>query len=382
MIPNHEIDPRSCRRWLRLGLTGPLGNPELRSRISDESGVAARLPGRKAAARLVGFVAVLSCLTLGFSGLAAASARASSAPGEVVTEPAEATASGVKLRGRLNPNGLPTTYYFEYGRVGWGECSNCTTKTALGGPLSGENEQEVPAVEVTGLEEGEYWYHLVATNEEGTVEAESIHFTGVPSPRGSAPGEVVTEPSEATANGVVLRGRLNPNGLPTTYYFEYGQFGWNECSNCTTKTALGGPLSGDTEQEVPAVEVNGLGSGLYWDRLVATNADGTAEGESVRFTVPEPISTPPSGGENGPGGQGGQASIWEPPTPVLTPPPTASPIQTTQPEASTGAHKLARALRACRHGSKGQRALCARQARRKYALAAARAGRQASHGKN
>jgi len=32
---------------------------------------------------------------------------------------------------------------------------------------------------------------------------------------GSLPSEVLTEPAEATATGFKLKGKLNPNGLPT-----------------------------------------------------------------------------------------------------------------------------------------------------------------------
>jgi hypothetical protein len=327
--------------------------------------------------RLVGLVAMLSCLALGLSGLVAASAQALSAPGEVVTEPAETTATGVKLRGRLNPGGLPTTYYFEYGRPGWGECSNCTMKTAVEGPLSGASEQEVPAVEVTGLvPDRRYNYLLVATNADGTQEGTVVDFTT--GATGELPREVQTEPAEAIPGGARLKGKLNPGGLPTTYYYEYGRAGCSEGPGCVKKTAVAGLLNGDTQQELPAVEVTGLGPGHYWDGLVASNADGTVEGEPVNFTVVELISTPPPESN---GGAGGQVSIWGPPTPVLTSTPTASPIQVTQPEASTGAQKLTRALRACRRRSRAQRAICARQARRKYALAAARAGRQADHGR-
>ena len=108
----------------------------------------------------------------------------------------------------------------------------------------------------------------------------------------SPPSEVQTEPAEAIPGGAKLKGELNPGGLPTTYYFIYARDTCDE--GCTpSKTATGEPLTGDTAQEVPAIEVTGLsgsgGSERYWDILVATNADGTVYGGLVNFTPGAPL---------------------------------------------------------------------------------------------
>ena len=74
-----------------------------------------------------------------------ASAQASSSPSEVVTEPAEAIPGGAKLRGKLNPSGLPTTYYFEYIGDNAIEClgvENCWPQTAHMGPITGDSQQQ------------------------------------------------------------------------------------------------------------------------------------------------------------------------------------------------------------------------------------------------
>jgi hypothetical protein len=96
-------------------------------------------------------------------------------PSEVVTGSAEATPTGYKLKGKLNPDGLPTTYYYKYASDTCDE--GCTPmKTAVVGPLTGVAQQEAPGVEVTGLTAGQYWYILVATNEDGTVEGAPVNF--------------------------------------------------------------------------------------------------------------------------------------------------------------------------------------------------------------
>jgi hypothetical protein len=291
-------------------------------------------------------------------------------PNEVVTEPVEATPSGFKLKGKLNPDGLPTTYYFHYWQVK--NCSedplDCGLSTVVVGPIIGDTQQEVPPVEVTGLTTGEtYGYELVASNADGTARStEETRFTVVPT---NPPSEVVTEPAEATANGFRLKGKLNPGGLPTTYYFEYASDTCDE--GCTPiKTAVVGPLTGNAQEEVPSVEVTGLNAGdTYWYRLVASNADGTEGGAVVMFTtLPE-----------GPSGQAKQEPKSEPAllvTPlVVTSPPTKT---TTKYKPLTKAQKLANALNACENRPKKRRATCKKQARKKYGKTSYKMGKQAS----
>jgi hypothetical protein len=216
-------------------------------------------------------------------------ALAASSPTEVQTEPAEVIPGGAKLKGELNPNGAPTTYYFKYAQDTCDE--GCTPKTtSVAGPLTGDTQQEVSAVEVTGLAPGRYWYYLVANNVEGISYGSPVNFTVEAT---GEPSEVVTEPAEASPTGYKLNGKLNPDGLPTTYYYEYIGSNEVECldmepglERCWHQTARVGPITGDTQQEVPPVEVTGLTVGVtYHYRLVASNADRTVWGNEASFTV-------------------------------------------------------------------------------------------------
>ena len=245
--------------------------------------------------RLAWFAAMSSGLALGLSGLAAASAQASSAPGEVVTEPAEATATGVKLKGRLNPDGLPTTYEFEYSASGCDDYrSYCVEQTATG-VVSGDSQQEVPAMEVTGLVAGEtYSYKLLARNTKGGKNGAFVDFTVPELGQGPWPPSTLVEPAAVTVAGVQLKGKVDPGGLPTTYYFQYVSQKCDEDAGgsylgCLRKTVVSGPLTGETMQEA-TVEVTGLEAGRYSYELVAHNADGTSEGNEVQFTVGAPTA--------------------------------------------------------------------------------------------
>ncbi len=372
---------------------------------------------------ICGLLALLATIGAALSlAVLPAAALAASPPTEVQTEPAEVIPGGAKLKGELNPGGLPTTYYFVYARDTCDE--GCTpSKTAKSGPLTGDTAQEVPAVEVTGLSGSggseRYWYYLVASNADGTVEGGLVNFTpgalppsigsesvsnvtehdatleaqietngrytgyefqlytidngeynfiqncpfNIPgyewcsefvktpppglrtsqpkyipagsgeqsvsldlasigvtldpgsiyhyrvlaadtheviagpvqtftTPPSASPSEVVTGAAEATPTGYKLTGKLNPGGLPTTYYFQYignNQIECVEVENCWPQTAHIGPITGDTQQEITPIEVTGLTVGVtYRYRLVASNANGTVSGHVARFTVGSP----------------------------------------------------------------------------------------------
>ena len=139
---------------------------------------AQRIIGLLVGGRALALVAMTIALTLlVFSG----SALAASAPSEVQTEPAEAIPGGAKLKGELNPDGLPTTYNFEYiGDIAY-ECvevENCWPHTASMGPITGDSRQQVPSIELRGLRPGEtYRYRLVADNADGTAQSKVATFT-------------------------------------------------------------------------------------------------------------------------------------------------------------------------------------------------------------
>jgi len=134
------------------------------------------------ASRRVSLLVVLVAAIGGVMLASVSPARAvSSPPSEMVTEPAVATPGGVELRGRLNPGGPPTTSYFEYSSNTCDESLSCIKRTAATGPLTGDTQQEVQPIEVTGLAAGnEYSYRLVANNKDGTVDGPEVTFTTPP----------------------------------------------------------------------------------------------------------------------------------------------------------------------------------------------------------
>ncbi len=107
---------------------------------------------------------------------------------------------------------------------------------------------------------------------------------------------VVTEAATAVSlSAATLQGTVNPNGLQTTYQFQYG-----------TSVAYGlvSPLSpqgvGSGTSVVPVTaSLTGLSPDTTYDfRLVATNSQGTGYGANLTFTTGVTPS-PPSSGQQG-----------------------------------------------------------------------------------
>jgi hypothetical protein len=106
----------------------------------------------------------------------------------------------------------------------------------------------------------------------------------------ASPPKVQIEPAEQIPTGFKLKAEVNPEGSATNYYFIYKQAGEVECEDlegCGPETPKGGPLTGNTQQEVQA-DVTGLTPAtnyVYW--LIARNANPEAvRSRELTFTTP------------------------------------------------------------------------------------------------
>jgi hypothetical protein len=205
-------------------------------------------------------------------------------PGSVAaTKPTVVTgpASGIKVteakvEGTVNPQGAPTTYYFEYGAT-----TDYGSKEPFSAKGIGYGHDALAVAEtLSGLAATtEYHYRVVAVSPEGTTYgADETFTTNGPQPTTTTGTGEVTAPRAAT-----LKGTVNPNGFATTYEFEYG-----------TTTAYGSSVpvpaadagSGTSTQSVEAA-LSGLSANTtYHYRLVAKNSNGTTLGEDKTFTTP------------------------------------------------------------------------------------------------
>jgi hypothetical protein len=249
------------------------------SSVNVSSSLAGLTPGTTYHYR---FVATSSAGTgLGADGLL----TTSPAPEALTGNASTVTTTSATLNGSVNPNGRATTWYFEYGTsTSYG--SKTTAKDA------GSNTSPVTvSAAVTGLSVGRtYHFRLVATSDAGTSRGADQTFST------SAAPTVTTKPaSEIKDTSAKLNGDVNPSGVATTWYIEYGT-----STGYGSKTPVASAGSGTSPNSVSAT-VSGLAHGTaYHFRLVATNASGTSTGSDQTFTTTGP-PVPKTGSATGVG---------------------------------------------------------------------------------
>ena len=199
-----------------------------------------------------------------------------SAPPSVTTGAANGIGpSSATLNGTLNPNGRATTWYFEYGTA-----TSYGSKTSVKSAGAGTEGQTVSAA-LSGLAPGrEYHFRLVATSDAGTVMGADERF------RTSAPPVVSTlSAGSVGTTSATLRGRVNPNGRATSWWFEYGS-----STSYGGRTAAVNAGSGTSTSSVSA-RLAGLRPGtIYHYRIVAQSDAGTSSGADSAFTTSGPPS--------------------------------------------------------------------------------------------
>ena len=255
------------------------------------------------------------------------------------------TATTAIVSGTVNPDGPPTTYYFQYGgTTAYGEQSP-PIPAGKGDSVNGETG------DLSGLQPGvTYHYRIVASNESSgtpqTVYGQDETFT-TPSTTPVLSGVSVSGVTQST---VTISASLDAQGLPTRYELQLG----------ATPGLLGLQASGDTAGTMPlSLSVGALSPAtVYYYRLIANNLDGSSEDQGSFTTSPAPAATALSASVLVP-----YASIAELDAKEALEdrkiPALATPL--------TNAQKLTKALRACkRDRTRTKRAACEKQAHRKY----------------
>lgn len=96
---------------------------------------------------------------------------------------------------------------------------------------------------------------------------------------GNSPTAITQAATSVTGSSAVLNGTVNPNGLATSYYFQWGT---STSYGNTTSTQSAGSGTSNLAVNAP---ISGLSGGTtYHFRLVAANSDGTTNGSDLTFT--------------------------------------------------------------------------------------------------
>jgi hypothetical protein len=179
---------------------------------------------------------------------------------EMATGIAEA---GATLTGVVNPEGLETKTYFEYGTTaGYG---SKTSELTVGAGKADVEETKA----ITGLTSSTtYHFRIVASNSKGTVRGPDQAFSTAGKPSVETDAATGVADTSAELNAVV-----NPRGTETKDYFEYGP-----TTSYGSKTAEVSAGLGTSDLALKAT-VTGLAAGSsYHFRVVAVNTHGTADG--------------------------------------------------------------------------------------------------------
>jgi hypothetical protein len=215
---------------------------------------------------------------------------------DVVTGAATGTTyQSATLNGLVNPNGLPTGCYFQYGLTpAYGSVMSSqvagsgTSATGFSAPLTGLASATT--------------YHclLTATNINGTSHGNDQTFTTADPPPALTAGTA----TETLYNGATISSTVNPNGLATTCYVQYGT------SSGYGSSTVGQSVGSGTGGIPVSVTITGLSSATtYHYRIVTSNSSGTSYGSDQTFTTTQALGFATTNAQIGSSGTGAQVRI-------------------------------------------------------------------------
>ena len=191
-------------------------------------------------------------------------------PPTVTTSAADnVTTTGATLHGTVSPNELATTGWFE-----WGTDNNLASFTSTPSESLGSGKTSVAITANLVLSPGTtYYFRVAASNSVGTSKGSIFTFN-----TDAQPPTVTTQAATSiTINGATLNANVNPNGLATYAFFEYGTD--NSLVGASTITAhnMG---SGSPGLSISDNIVSLTAGTRYYFRVSATNSAGTSLGRS------------------------------------------------------------------------------------------------------
>jgi DNA-binding beta-propeller fold protein YncE len=205
--------------------------------------------------------------------------------------------TSVTLEGSVNPEGEKvSSCEFEYGTTtSYGQTAECEPAA---GSLGEGTEPVLVAAKVSGLASGTtYHYRLLAGDAHGTDPSED-HTVTTPGPTISQ--ELV---SSVEASAATLQATIDPNGVPTSYHFEYDTSPYTSGAAHGTRVPIPNTSIGAGSSAVSvSVRLTGLESGTaYYYRVVA---EGEPLGVLEAFDgVNKTFATPTSGSAGGRGSE-------------------------------------------------------------------------------
>ena len=192
------------------------------------------------------------------------------------------TDNSATLNGTVNPNGLATQAWFEYGTDPGLQTPSSSPKQDAGNGSIAQPVSTNLGVLAPGTT---YHFRVCAENSGGYSEGQIMSLTTA-SP-GSPPAVTTIAATSVGVTSATLNGSVIPNGLATDAWFEWGTDPALAGYSTTGTQAVG---SGTTSQPINQA-LTGLAPGtIYYYRLAASNATGSAIGSIASFTTESLLS--------------------------------------------------------------------------------------------
>ena len=193
------------------------------------------------------------------------------------------SASSATLNATVDPNGRATTYYFEYGTsTSYG---TQTSSRSAGSATSAQSEN----VTISGLTAGHtYHFRVVAQSDAGSATGKDSTFT-----TSSAPAVATGDAASVAPTSATLKGSVTPNGLATTWWFEYGT-STSYGSKSSSHSAGSGTSASSVSLGITSLKV----ATTYHYRLVAQNTSGKSYGSDRTFTTVGAPASQTGGAQN------------------------------------------------------------------------------------
>jgi hypothetical protein len=206
------------------------------------------------------------------------------APVVVTTTATDIGERSAVLRGAVNPSGVSTQAWFE-----WGSTPDLGSTTPAQSVGSGTAALPVSAA-LTDLTPGtQFYFRAAASSAGGTVRGSTLQFRTGEVPVPPAPVVVTTTATDIGERSAVLRGTVNPSGVSTQAWFE-----WGSTPDLGSTTPVQSVGSGTAPLPVSAALTDLTPGTLYYFRAAASSAGGTVRGSTLQFRTGEvPVPPPP-----------------------------------------------------------------------------------------
>ena len=198
------------------------------------------------------------------------------------------TQTSATLNATVNPNGDSTYAYFQWGLTT--SYGNTTTAEYIGSGTSNVSYSK----SISGLSPNTTYHFRVVAYDTSYVNIYGSDMTFT-TPQGpcTPPSATTNSATNITYNSATLNATVNPNGLATTVWFQYGTT--TSYGSETTHESIGSGTSNVSYSK----GISGLSPNTtYHFRVVASSSCNTTYGSDMTFTTPQGPCTPPSATTN------------------------------------------------------------------------------------